>query len=44
MNTNLYNIKLPNGQTLQQEANTMKQTVQKTVKKTVKNCKTYGSR
>ena len=44
MNTNLFNIKLPNGQTLQQVANTMKQTVQKTVQETVQTCKTCGSR
>ena len=44
MNTNLFNIKLPNGQSLRQIANTMKQTVQKTVQKTVQTCKTCGSR
>ena len=44
MNTNLFNIKRPNGQTLQQVANTMKQTVQKKVQKTVQTCKTCGSR
>ena len=40
MNTNLFNIKLPNGQTLQQVAKTMQQNIQKTVQ----NCKTCGSR
>ena len=44
MNTNLFNIKLPNGQTLQQVAKTMQQNIQKTVQKTVKTCKTCGNR
>ena len=44
MNTNLFNIKLPNGQTLQQVAKTMQQNIQKTVQKTVQTCKSCGSR
>ena len=44
MNTNLFNIKLPNGQTLQQVAKTMQQNVQKTVQRTVQTCKTCGNR
>ena len=44
MNTNLFNIKLPNGQTLQQVAKTMQQNIQKTVQTTVQTCKTCGSR
>ena len=44
MNTNLFNIKLPNGQTLQQVAKTMQQNIQKTVQKTVKTCNTCGSK
>ena len=43
MNTNLFNIKLPNGQTLQQVAKTMQQNIQKTVQKTVKTCNTCGN-
>ena len=43
MNTNLFNIKLPNGQTLQQVAKTMQQNIQKTVQKTVQTCKTCGN-
>lgn len=41
---NIFNIKLPNGKTLQQISDEMKEKAQVVVKKTVSSCKSCGSK